>query len=583
MRQRPYQRLAAAVALVLAAGCATPRPERLNVIVFLSDALRAANLPMYGYRRDTTPHLKAVARSGVVFTNHLVHYPGTPVSVSQLFTGRLMPPLLLDYRYLAVPVHGVPADLLVLPQALQQLGYRTGIVTAHYWFSARTRLLAHFESQALLERTGDRSYAHFEELMPAIREFLARAETDDRPFFLYVHSMDTHGPNDVHAGYPTFSGPAGWPEEYDRYDAEIAYTDHWIHEVLEELARRRLSDRTIVAVTSDHGEEFGELGPEPWNRNHGLMVRRPLVHVPLIMRIPGDPAPGRRYVGLTRHIDLAPTLLRLAAPRASLAAYRVDGTDLSTELAEGGEGRETRRTTVAYSPRFWGVYEAGVELHYDQWEDRFSPLLRPVADARNYPRLETVDDPPTRERLERELAGEYQRRSAELRALPPNPDLATPVLIAVPTVVAPGSAAIPTFDDRPDDDRWHFAGPALECAPGEHPGPIALAMPWVPGRYRVAVALGGRSMRAGQANDFQLRLGGDGAPQVHIRGRDADAERWVDAGTHDLGGELRVDVSEPIGGVSVTGFRLERADGAGPPPQGDEERRQRLRALGYGD
>jgi hypothetical protein len=313
------------------------------------------------------------------------------------------------------------------------------------------------------------------------------------------------------------------------------------------------------------------------------MVRRPLVHVPLIMRIPGDPAPGRRWMGLTRHIDLAPTLLRLAAPRASLAAHRVDGTDLSAALAEGGEGTGVPRTAVAYGPRFWAVYEADVELHYDQWEKRFSPLLRPVADARNYPRLEEIDDPARRERLERELAGEYQRRSAELHALPPNPDLATPVLIAVPTVVAPGSAAIPTFDDRPDDDRWHFAGQALECAPGERPGPVALAMPWVPGRYRVAVALGARSVRAGQANDFRLRLGGDGAALVHVRGRDADAERWVDAGTHDLGRELRVEVSEPVGGVSITGFRLERADGAATPDGDEEERRQRLRALGYGD
>ena len=111
-------------------------------------------------------------------------------------------------------------------------------------------------------------------------------------------------------------------------------------------------------------------------------------------------------------------------------------------------------------------------------------------------------------------------------------------------------------------------------------------MPWVPGRYRVAVALGARSVRGGQANDFQLRLGGDGAPLVHIRGRDADAERWVDAGTHDLGRELRVEVSEPVGGVSLTSLRLERARRrpapagrrGGEAPTAPRPRLRRLRA-----
>ena len=110
----------------------TPPPPPYNIVVVLSDALRAASLPMYGYPRDTAPHLAALARESRLFATHLAHYPGTTTSLSQLFTGRLVPPLLLGNKAIAVPVDAIPPDLLVLPEVLRAHGYRTGIVTSHY-------------------------------------------------------------------------------------------------------------------------------------------------------------------------------------------------------------------------------------------------------------------------------------------------------------------------------------------------------------------------------------------------------------------------------------------------------------------
>src|SRR5262245_40929669 len=60
-----------------------------NVVLVVSDALRAASLPIYGYPRDTAPSLRRLAEESIVFENHVAHYPGTPMSVSQMFTGRL--------------------------------------------------------------------------------------------------------------------------------------------------------------------------------------------------------------------------------------------------------------------------------------------------------------------------------------------------------------------------------------------------------------------------------------------------------------------------------------------------------------
>jgi hypothetical protein len=570
------------VLVAAAAGCTsrdTPPPPPYNIVVVLSDALRAASLPMYGYPRDTAPHLAALARESRLFATHLAHYPGTTTSLSQLFTGRLVPPLLLGNKAIAVPVDAIPADLFVLPEVLRAHGYRTGIVTSHYWFTEGTPLLAGFESRTVVPG-GERSYAPFEELMPSITAFIDGARTDPRPFFLYIHSLDTHAPNDYHPGFDGFRDAPGFSDAYNRYDGEILYTDHWVDELVSLLRRAGLLDRTVFAFTADHGEELGELGPERWNRDHGLTVRRVLLHVPLLIRFPGDPARGRRYDALTRHIDLAPTLIGLAMPGFAFDGYRIDGEDLSGTLRAGDDDGKTSRTSIAFSPRYWGIDLPGLELHYDQWEDAFSPLYRPTPDAHNYPMLREVDDAGTRDRLVDELRQEIVRRNREGAALPPRADFPDDVQIPVPTTVATESASKPTFADVPDDQRWTHTGALLSCAPGEHPDALTVSTRWVPGVYRVAIDLHVGLLRQGYRDEFTVALGRDGDPPQRVRGADADATGWVDLGEHTIGRELVLTIGAPDGGVAIGGLRLRRA--AGPPSdQPDDGTRGRLRALGY--
>src|SRR5690242_19596876 len=76
--------------LVLVGGCKS-RADKPNVVVILSDTLRASSMSLYGYPRKTTPHLSALAAESIVFDDHRAHFPGTPISVSQMFSGRLMP------------------------------------------------------------------------------------------------------------------------------------------------------------------------------------------------------------------------------------------------------------------------------------------------------------------------------------------------------------------------------------------------------------------------------------------------------------------------------------------------------------
>lgn len=564
-------------------GCAPASPDdRLNVVVVLADAMRAASLPPYGYPRPTTPNLEALAREGVVFDHHFAHYPGTPVSVSQMQTGRLTPPLLVGYKYMAVPVRGIPADLLVLPDAFRQAGYLTGLVSSHYLFREETELVRRFEKRAILPATADRAYAFFEELWPALNDFLDAAQSARQPFYLYVHTLDTHGPYHYHAGFDQYRDAPDWPEAYNRYDSEIMYTDHWIGRLVDELRERGVLHRTVVVVTSDHGEQFNEMGPEKWHSHHGPLVPRALTHIPMIVRIPGDPAPGRRYGGVTRHIDLAPTLLGLAAPGTDRGRYRIDGDDLSAELRKGGTGAGRSRTSIAFSPRYWGIYTATTEVHYDQWSDTFSPLYRPVPDARNYPRLEAIDDGTTREALIVQLREAYEDATRDELALPDNPALPQPAFLGALLPVKPGTASVPTFEDRADDHRWAAGSTGLTLQPGERPAPLTLATPWVPGRYRVSVQLYQNPIRdRGYQNRFTLRLpNGDNRP-VRLSGTGAAPGSPLDAGEYDLGRELTIELSEPEGGVAIGGFRFDRVDRSQPLAADDPALKERLRALGY--
>ncbi len=579
--------VALALGLLLAlAGCrdsTRSSPARPHVVVFLSDALRAANLPMYGYRRDTAPNLRQLASEGILFENHLAHFPGTTLSVSQLLTGRWSAPMLIGQDYLSVPLREPPANLMLLPRVLQEHGYRTALVSSHFWFKHSPRLLAAFSETHLVEDPdGRKGYAEFDKLFPVIVDFLDDAEDDGEPFFLYVHSMDTHGPNDFHPGFERLRGTQAASPDVDRYDAEIDFTDHWIGRVVDELRRRGLLESTILLVTSDHGEDFGEMGPERFQHHHGLFVRRSQMHVPLLLRLPGATHAGLRHAGMTGHVDVAPTLLRLAVPDAELSHDAVDGVDLAYAWRGDVASPPAPRLQLGRSGRYWGIFEASHELHYDTWERAFSPLLRVEPDGDNYPRLRPMEDPATEARLRQALTERRAREETRHAALPwvDAAQLPPRVELPVPFEVAPHNATAPTFVDLADDDRWTLSGTYLRAAPGESPPQLHLSTEWLPGAYRVMLRFDGSGIRG-----YQQRLviefpGAQPDTPIVVDGPESAGGRLRDLGVLRLRNPLEIRVSNPQGGVSIAGLELVReADGAAAPV--DPAQKERLRQLGY--
>jgi arylsulfatase A-like enzyme len=281
---------------------AYPNAPRRNVMLISIDAIRADHVGAYGYERDVTPHLDRLAASAARFDWAISASPSTRRAIPALMGAR--------YASTFAFVEGGPKK--VWPPRLER-GY--------HWMVAESFAAAGYQTAAVLccttlfdRRMGvtigiadvDASAArlrrkyHGDHLVKRFDAWLASRREPDRPFFMWVHFLDAHNPYEQLPGAPTFGS-----EPIDKYDSEIWYVDDKVGAMLAALERAGLADGTIVAVTSDHGDEFYEHG----NRFHGRSLYNELVRVPLVIKSPGHPA--RQIAEPVSMVDIAPTLLDL--------------------------------------------------------------------------------------------------------------------------------------------------------------------------------------------------------------------------------------------------------------------------------
>jgi arylsulfatase A-like enzyme len=338
------------------------RPEGLNLVVILIDTLRADVLGSYGDRGRLSPRLDAFARQSVRFAEMLSPSPWTLPSVCSLLTG-LEPEThgagqrFGDYdpsspRQNDFAPTGLPSGAHTLAGALRERGFYTLGIYHNFYILPGFGVHYGFDEYLSLEHRAER-------LVDKALERL-RATSGDRRIFLYLHLFDMHSPYDppepectrvARRLEPSYGGPLGCfgdrnperttiPPPRDRpwfsalYRAEVAYTDRQVGRFLDGLRELGLEDRTVVAVLSDHGEEFWQrLGQEAalgyeTNSDHGHTLYQELVHVPALLRIPGRrPAVIPEAV---QTVDLFPTLLRAVG----VEPPRSQGIDL-TPLLDG--------------------------------------------------------------------------------------------------------------------------------------------------------------------------------------------------------------------------------------------------------
>jgi len=355
---------------------------RPNVLLISVDTLRADHLSTYGYGRETSPRIDALAAEGVLFETVVSSTSWTLAAHAALFTA------LPDSVHGAfTPEDRLAPDRVTLSERLGDAGYRTaGFYSGPFlhpafgldqgfeeWVSCTQADVEHGSAETerlrgLRQRNRRADVAHEDVTSPlllaGVRDFLERRtrEEDGRPFFLFVHMWDPHynyippPPYDT-LWDPDYTGdvdgrglwsfPASTEELAARdlahlialYDGEITFTDHHIGLMLDELDARGLREDTLVVLTADHGEEFFEHG----SYGHHRTLTDDVVRIPLVLRWPGRLTAGLRVPAQVRIQDVAPTILALAGVPGFEVAW---GRDLG-ELLEGGGASGSDRPAIS--------------------------------------------------------------------------------------------------------------------------------------------------------------------------------------------------------------------------------------------
>lgn len=311
------------------------QPVPPNVILVVIDTLRADHLSTYGYVRPTSPILDRLAENALVYENAFTVMSHTlPAHVSLMTGVHTATHKVLNNRWRYQGSHPL------LAQLLKQRGYATAAFVAGFPLRAESGLDAGFDlyedttmpdGRLLHKVAGERITSH------ALKWLESQQEG---PFFLFVHYFDTHFPyEDPPDSQPPFKVDqvlADWmsdagisdiqiediaptpiplngklvdlPMLINAYDNQIHRVDHLIGQLLETLKRLQLDTKTLLIITSDHGEGLGQHAYYA----HGLHLYEEQLRIPLIVRPPTTASwqPGR-IESTVSLLDLAPTVLDL--------------------------------------------------------------------------------------------------------------------------------------------------------------------------------------------------------------------------------------------------------------------------------
>lgn len=352
---------------------AQAHPRRLNVVVILMDTLRADHVGACGYERDTTPNLDRLAARSVVFERAYAQGNNTPTSIPSIFTSRM--PSSIAWGDPAARFPRVEGRETLLGEAMRSCGYATAGVSAHWYFTPGLRGLAKgfdtWDNTGGVQDGEERRVPTSEFVVGKLVRALERLGGGDRPFLVFAHLFDAHGPHLPCDAFP--DDPCFGDRMVDRYDTAVRHADRQLGEVFAALAGLGLEDETVVVVAADHGEAFDEHNVT----FHGTTLYDEEVHVPLIVHVPGVvPARVPAPVAL---IDLYPTLVDLgggtlpptAQGRSLLPAILRGPT---TDASEAGarpillECRPPRGRGDALRGVVLGQLKLTYNLHRDYWE-----------------------------------------------------------------------------------------------------------------------------------------------------------------------------------------------------------------------
>jgi arylsulfatase A-like enzyme len=454
-----------------------PKPKP-NVLLITIETLRADHVGSYGYRRNTTPNLDHLARQGARFQNAVAQAPFTLPSIASILTGRTPPghgvrnhPAALadsietlaerfqaaGYRTAAMTRHTWLRNKSGLDQGFVEyhnnkfsagLDARSLSLAASDWLSERDSaqpffLWLHFLDPHL-PYTPSYPYSvlfhdeYGQEPQPKHLRAMAEAAAEREDYNPTPYADVASGPyyDLVLRHYPenrVLLDLAFWRRSrgsiffnkglysryeisqiVDLYDGAILYADDNLGRVLQKLDELGLSDSTVVAVTGDHGEAFGEHG---LSFTHDFTLYDEVLRVPLVIRGPGV-VPGADIAQQVRLMDITPTLLDLAGvePLAGIEArslgplLRGGSLPYLTAFAESAPARPQ-------FPEQDKIFLPGIR---GKWRmvrtDRWKLIWIPREDGDLYELYDLVDDPKETKNLFPDLSGEAAKLQPLLEA-----------------------------------------------------------------------------------------------------------------------------------------------------------------------
>jgi len=319
--------------LVLAGCSRAPRP---NVVIIVLDTLRADRLSCMGYNRSTTPRIDAMAAQGSLYRQAFTTCFWTLPSHASLFTG-LHP---VQIAATSETLH-LPESNTTIAEVLGEAGYRTAAFVCNSWVSKERGFAQGFQEfremwRAEYQAGADTTSGSMETLtVDRLKPWIARTAAGKQPFFLFVNLNGVHlpyRPAEPHASQflrdPGYDPKrveelsrltSGWSHlvgetplsetDYrilnDLYDGEVAWADAQVGGILDALEKAGILDRTIVIVTSDHGEHLGEKD----RMDHMSTMYEPALRIPLVIRYPRAFLAGTQVDDLVSITDIAPTVL----------------------------------------------------------------------------------------------------------------------------------------------------------------------------------------------------------------------------------------------------------------------------------
>lgn len=346
--------------------------ERLpNILLVTIDTLRADHVGCYGYERSTTPYIDSLAEKGTVFKNAISNIPWTTPSHFCFLTGAYAArhgsrDNLVNRR----PIKGKVT--VSLAEVLGSIGYDTGAFVSGYPLLQRSGLDAGFDhyddnmqdrlvaGSWKVERRAPDTAASFK------KWFSGRKS--EKPWFVWVHLYDPHGPYTPRPEYKSMfvddglepydtildspenpPAPPDWTkiegERQDRqyyisqYDAEIRMADDAVRDIMDSVEMAGQKDSTIVAVSADHGEYLGE--HDMWYVHDNIYSQT--LFIPMVFFGPGVPERLVRH-DFAETIDVAPTLL-------GLAGVSVPGSMMGGDLFEAGQKVDGKEYVLSESAR----------------------------------------------------------------------------------------------------------------------------------------------------------------------------------------------------------------------------------------